>query len=114
MENINLKSEKDYIKKYQEKGYTNSYRVANAMLIDLETKDEYKPTDVHIVAEHRFEGVSNPADMSILYVIEAKNGSKGTVLANYSPASDTSMGEFFNAVPKENISQKGNIFEVEE
>ncbi|MFS4446492.1 hypothetical protein [Maribacter sp. 2307UL18-2] len=114
MKNKNLKSEKDYIKKYQEQGYTTSYRPDRDILIDLKTKAEYAPEDIHVVAEHRFEGMSNPSDMSMLYVIETKDGSKGTVLANYSPASDTSIGAFFNAIPKENMSQVANIFEIEE
>lgn len=111
MENKNLKSEKDYIIIYHEKGYTNSYRMKNDMLISSDTKLDYNPMDVQIVAEHRFEGMSNPSDMSILYVIETKDGGKGTVLANYSPASDTTMAEFFNRIPKENVSQKANILE---
>lgn len=113
MENNGLKSEKDYIEKYQQKGYTHSYRIADNMLVSPGTEMKYNPMDVHIVAEHRFEGISNPSDMSILYVIETKDGSRGTVLANYSPASDTSMAQFFNAVPKENVSQKANFLEQE-
>jgi len=109
MENKNLKSEKDYIKKYQDNGYTNNYMMDNGKLINTETKTAHTPLDIKILAEHRFEGVSNPSDMSMLYVIETKNGNKGTVLANYSPASDTSIAEFFKAIPKENISQKANF-----
>lgn len=113
MKKSDLKSEKDYITLYQEKGFTNNYRMAGDMLVESETKMKYNPMDVHIVAEHRFEGISNPSDMSILYVVKTKDDSKGTVLANYSPASDTSTAEFFNAVPKENISQSANILEIE-
>ncbi|GAA4232640.1 hypothetical protein GCM10022291_07870 [Postechiella marina] len=111
MEKNNLKSEKDYIDKYQDMGYTSNYRIANNNLIDLITKTEYKPADIKVVAKHRFEGLSNPGDMSILYIIEIGLKSKGTVLANYSPSSDTEMAEFFNNIPKENISQKNNILD---
>jgi hypothetical protein len=78
-------------------------------LVDASSKIDYSPREVFIVAEHRFEGISNPSDMSILYVIETQEGSKGTVLANYSPASTTSMAEFFNSIPKDNISDKATI-----
>ena len=113
MDNKNLNSEKDYIKEYQEKGYDANYRMAENVLQNTNTKNKYKPADVLIVAEHRFEGISNPSDMSILYVIETNDGGKGTVLANYSPASDTAMGEFFNEIPKKNTSQKANFLEQE-
>lgn len=109
----NLKSEKDYIKKYQEKGYTNNYMIINDEFINTETKVSYQPSDIFIVAEHRFEGASNPSDMSMLYVIKTKEGDKGTVLVNYSPASDTSVAVFFKDIPKENASQKANILEQE-
>lgn len=109
MKNKNLKSEKDFIKKYQDKGYTNNYMMVNQNLVGTETKINYSPSDIYVVAEHRFEGMSNPSDMSMLYVIETKNGNKGTILANYSPTSDTSTAEFFKAIPKENTSQKANI-----
>lgn len=108
-----LESEKEYIAAYQEKGFTHSYRMENDALVDVETKEKFEPTAVHVLAEHRFEGKTNPSDMSILYVIETADGTKGTVLANYSPASDTAMAEFFNAIPKENQSQKANIHDVE-
>lgn len=109
MTNKNLKSEKDYIKIYQDKGYTNNYMIANQQLINTKTKTPYNPTDIFVVARHRFEGMSNPSDMSILYIIETKTGDKGTVLANYSPTSDTSIAEFFKAIPQNNISQQANL-----
>lgn len=96
------KNETEYIEKYKAQGYTDSYRVQENMLIDLDTKKEYKAEDITVVAEHRFEGMSNPSDMSILYVVEVNNETKGTVLANYSPSSDTSVLEFFNSIPEEN------------
>src|SRR6056297_316475 len=109
MKKNSLKSEKDYIERYQQKGYINSYRIQEGMLVNADAKLNYSPKDVYIVAEHRFEGMSNPSDMSILYVIETKDGSKRTVLANYSPASSTTMAEFFNSIPKDNISDKATI-----
>lgn len=113
MTNKNLKSEKDYIKTYQDKGYTNNYMMASQQLINTKTKTPYSPTDIFVVASHRFEGMSNPSDMSILYIIETKTGDKGTVLANYSPTSDTSTAEFFKAIPQNNISEKVNLLNTE-
>ena len=106
MEKKYPKSEKEYIDMYQSKGFTNTYRIEDNMLVDLNTKARFHPADVYILAEHRFEGETNPSDMSILYAIKTKDGHKGTVLANYSPAVTTDMAKFFNLVPKENVSQK--------
>jgi hypothetical protein len=52
--------------------------------------------------------MSNPADMSILYIIKMDD-TKGTFLASYGSAADTEVAEFFNTIPKENMSNDENI-----
>ena len=102
MKNEFAKNEKELIDKYQKKGFNGNYRVENMKLIDLKTKIEYSPENVTILKEYRFEGMSNPSDMSILYIVETNDGSKGTVLANYSPSSNIETAEFFKEIPEEN------------
>ncbi|MGY8910008.1 hypothetical protein [Polaribacter vadi] len=104
----NAKNELELIKKYQAKGYSHNFRVVDNTLIDNSTKKEFKAEDIYIVAEHRFEGMSNPSDMSILYVLDME-GTKGTFLASYGSAADTEVAEFFNTVPKENLTNDENI-----
>ncbi|MFS4417333.1 hypothetical protein [Maribacter sp. 2307ULW6-5] len=106
---MNTRSEKEYINDYVAKGYEKNYRIEQGKLRELESKNTFGPSEVHIHAEHRFEGTTNPSDMSILYAVETRDGGKGTVLANYSPAADTEMAAFFNAVPKENMDRKDKI-----
>jgi hypothetical protein len=113
VKNREFKSEKDYIKYYEEEGYSGSYRASGSKLVDVTSKKEYLPEDIRIVAEHRFEGKSNPSDMSILYVVVIKDGTKGTALVNYSPSSDTSMAELFSGIPGKNISQEANIHHLD-
>jgi hypothetical protein len=102
MKNEFAKNEKEIIEEYQKKGFTGNYRVDQKKLIDLKSKIAYSPKNVTILKEYRFEGMSNPSDMSILYVLETNDGSKGTVLANYSPSSNIETAEFFKEIPKEN------------
>lgn len=105
MENEFAKHEKDYIREYEEMGYTDSFRYDDKgkKLVSLKTNDEYLPSDITIVKEHRYEGMSDPSDMSILYILETSDGSKGTLLASYGPQADTGLHDFMNAVPKENV-----------
>ncbi|MAQ75028.1 MAG: hypothetical protein CL613_01690 [Aquimarina sp.] len=98
------KHEKDYLDKYRKEGYTSSYRIKDGKLIEVDSKSEYSPEDVKIVEEHRFEGMTNPSDLSILYVIETSD-SKGTVLAAYGPEANIETAEFFNEIPDGNISK---------
>lgn len=103
------RNELDYIKKYQSEGYTSNFRFDNEKLIELKTKNSYKPEQIIIKREHRFEGMSNPSDMSILYVIETTDGYKGLVTANYSSDSNTGLDEFFKNIPEENDLSNKNI-----
>ena len=105
MENTS-KHEIDYIRQLEEMGYTASYNCEEGQLINLENKKSYKPADLKLVEEFRFEGFSNPSDNSILYVIEATDGTKGTALVPYGPQGDGSCFVwFFKEVPKENMGQ---------
>lgn len=106
MENEFAKHEIDYIRRYEAIGYTDQYRVVANRLDNLTNKKSYSCEEVTILKEHRYEGMSNPSDMSLLYVLETSDGSKGTMLANYGAKSDTSIHEFMNSVPKENVKDE--------
>jgi len=106
------KHETDYIKKYEDEGYTSNFLFDNNSLIDSETKQAYKPEDITIVAHHRYEGMSDPDDMSILYVIETKDKIKGTHLIGYGPMADLEEAEFFKDIPEENYAQNSDINEL--
>lgn len=105
------KHEIDYIKAYQKKGYKGSYRINNGKLADVNTSKEFAPEEIKVVAEHRFEGMSNPDDMSILFVIETPDGGKGTVLTSFG-ANAGNMALFFSEIPKENIDNSERIEQV--
>ena len=96
MENEFAKHEKDYIKIYESKGYTSGFHFKNGALVGNESDQSYLPENLNIVAEHRYEGMSNPSDMSILYVIETHTGEKGTMLVGFGPTADLELSEFFN------------------
>jgi hypothetical protein len=112
MKNEYSKKETDYIKKYQDEGYTSNFLFDNGTLIETNTKDAYKPEEIFIVAHHRYEGMSNPDDMSILYVIETKDNIKGTHLIGYGPTADLEEAEFFKDIPKKNYSKNADINEI--
>lgn len=112
MKREDSKHETDNIKRYQEEGYTVNYLFENDHLIDSESKVTYKPEDIFIVAHHRYEGMSDPDDMSILYIIETKDGGKGTHLLGYGPTADLEEAEFFKDIPKANYSKNADINEL--
>ncbi|WP_347052052.1 hypothetical protein [Flavobacterium olei] len=113
MKREDSKHETDNIKIYQEEGYTANYLFQNDHLVNAETKEIYNPEDIFIVAHHRYEGMSDPDDMSILYVIETKkDNQKGTHLLGYGPMADLEEAEFFKDIPKANYSKNSDINEL--
>jgi hypothetical protein len=85
-------------------GYTENFKVIEEGMQSLETEKVYDPADVHIVNFFRFEGVSDPSDSAILYVIEANDGSKGTLIDAYGMYADVNVDKFIKQV--EDISKK--------
>ncbi len=107
--NIYAKNETDLIGKYQEKGYTSNFRFQNGKIVDTKTKKTYSSEEVYIVAEHRYEGISNPSDMSILYVLDTQDGIKGTFLLGYGPTANLEAANFFKNIPDSNCSNRANL-----
>jgi len=88
----------------ESKGYTDQFRVEKKYLVSLkDSKKKYKPKDVKAVNFYRFEGISDPDDMSILYAIETCDGTKGTLVDAYGNYSDDDTGAFMQDV---DISKK--------
>lgn len=93
-----LKSMADLIDKVVKDGYTHNFRAVDEGLICNETEELFKPEQVKIDNFFRFEGMSDPEDNSILYVIETDNGIKGTLVDAYGAYSDPEVNEFIKAV----------------
>lgn len=106
-DNQYAKHELNDIRRYEAMGYTDQYRMDGEQLENLNSKNRYFPKDVILMREQRYEGMSNPSDMSLLYVIQTTDGSKGTILASYGAEADNSIHEFMKMVPEDNI--KNNL-----
>jgi hypothetical protein len=91
----------------EENGYTDQFKVEKKKLLCITNDKRYKPADVKAVNFYRFEGPSNPDDMSILYAIETCDGRKGTLTDAYGLYSDDDTGEFFKEV---DVSKKTNAW----
>lgn len=82
----------------EEKGYTDEYEVREGNLHCLTNDQVYTKKDVTAANFYRFEGESNPDDMSILYAIETHDGRKGTLVDAYGAYADARIGEFMKGV----------------
>ena len=87
------------LNRLEEKGYKDQFRVEKKRLQSMtDAKKKYKPEDLKAVNFYRFEGISDPDDMSILYAIETMDGQKGTLIDAYGRYSDEDTGAFMQNV----------------
>lgn len=79
-------------------GYVDQFRVEKGKLVSMDDKKSFKPKDIKAANFYRFEGISNPDDMSIIYAIETNDGHKGTLTDAYGRYADEEVGKFMQDV----------------
>lgn len=84
------------------RGYKQEFEVTDAGNKLLADGTKYDPEDVKIVEFHRFEGVSNPSDMSIVYALKTAGGEQGVIIDTYGVRGDSELSEFLLKVEKNN------------
>jgi len=86
-------------------GYRDNLKITKQGLYSSIKDKHYCPQDVKIIDFFRFEGASDPADNSIMYVIETEDGVKGTLVDAYGTYADETINKFMTEV--EEINKKG-------
>jgi len=66
------------------KGYTVDFNLVDEGLASKSLKKEWKAGHCEVIKYFRFEGMTDPGDNSILYVIKTIDGAKGLLVDNYS------------------------------
>lgn len=80
-------------------GYNCSFRLEKGALRCLETGETFKPEELSIAEILRFEGKSDPDDMSVVYALESSTGTKGTLTDAFGAYASPEMSEFIALVP---------------
>ena len=87
------------LNRLRKEGFIYDFKVsAESKLCTMEDKHTFSPEHVRIVDFYRFEGESNPDDMSILYAVETHNGLRGTISNSYGPYADSKVDDFLKQV----------------
>jgi len=75
------------------RGYTRSFEVANGRLRVVETGTLVTPEEVKVREHHRFEGESNPDDMSVVYAVESGSGERGLIVDAFGAYANPALGD---------------------
>lgn len=81
-----------------ERGFDTEFKFDGQQLLSIQTDQAYPADDLLIVEYHRFEGMSNPADSSVIFAIETNTDEKGTVIMSYSTDADMRLVSFIDKV----------------
>lgn len=77
------------------RGYKEDFRAEKGVLKTYsDSTKSYKPEDVRILNFYRFEGVSDPGDATVLYVIETSDGIRGTLADGYGAYASEDVSKF--------------------
>ena len=87
------------LKTLAERGFTANLGVIAGALRVLDSGKVLRPEDLVIRAVHRFEGESDPDDMSVVYAIEAKDGTRGVLVDAFGTYADPQVAEVLKQVP---------------
>ena len=80
------------------RGFTEHFTLANGRLRGVNNGMTYRANQLIISEYHRFEGVSDPDDMAILYAIETGSGVRGTLTDAFGVYADPGVGDFIEEV----------------
>lgn len=81
------------IEELKKRDYSTNFRVNKNGLLEAAKGQTFHPSEVKLAEFHRFEGMTDPGDSTILYALETRSGLKGTLADSYgADASDLISG----------------------
>ena len=80
------------------RGFTANFEVADDGLRAVDSGKTFAAQQLMILEHHRFEGASDPDDMSVVYGIEATDGTRGVVVDAYGVYADPRLSELLKNV----------------
>ena len=90
----------------RKRGYTLDFTMSPEGCLVSSDNHKYYPKDLYIKKVYRFEGDSDPGDMSILYRMKTKSGKKGLLVDGYGAESSLAGPEFIDFIRQINIKRK--------
>ncbi len=81
------------------RGFTEHFRVVGDGLRALESGETFSADETAIREYRRFEGVSDPDDMAIVYALETRSGTRGILVDAFGVYASPAVSRFLDGVP---------------
>ena len=108
-EKIEMEPSSDRLEQLRKEGFAKDFMIKDGYLTFDGSPVGYKPESVKIVSHYRFEGISDPADNSIVYAMETNDGHKGILTDAYGMYADEKTGKFIKAVEDIHKKESGDF-----
>ncbi|WKN43773.1 phosphoribosylpyrophosphate synthetase [Tunicatimonas pelagia] len=72
----------------RKRGFEHDFNLEHDRLYCKQLKMHYRPKEFTITEVHRFEGMTDPGDNSVLYAVETSNHDKGVLVDAYGAYSE--------------------------
>ncbi len=82
----------------RQRGFAANFELLHTQFRAVNSGRTFTADQLTIVEHHRFEGASDPDDMSVVYAIEAQDGTRGTIADAFGPEADPELGRFLKSV----------------
>jgi hypothetical protein len=82
----------------QDRGFTANFEFIDGLLHDLGNGRTFRADELTIIEHHRFEGTSDPDDLSVCYALQAQDGTRGILVDAYGAYANPEVSEFLTHV----------------
>ena len=86
------------IEDLKKRGFAANFEFLNQGFRDVDSGRAFKPDELTILEHYRFEGASDPDDMSVVYAIASDDGAKGIIADAFGLYANPDLGGFLENV----------------
>jgi hypothetical protein len=80
------------------RGFTANFEFLDKTFRDVNSGRTFQAENLTIVEHYRFEGASDPDEMSVVYAVESDDGTKGVIADAFGVYANPELGGFLNNV----------------
>ena len=106
-DNIKMDTLSQRMNDLKNKGYREEFKISGNSLTTSDGTHSFSPKQININEHFRFEGESDPADMTVLYAVETDSGIKGLLIDAFGLYSDPEDALFMQKIRE---LHKSNIY----
>ena len=83
------------IEELRKRGFTANFEFLDQTFRDVNSGRTFMANELTIVEHYRFEGASDPDDMSVVYAIESTDGPRGIIADAFGVYANPDLGGFW-------------------